>query len=71
MRPAWPRCSARIDGGGADGPARPRVASGALRASAQLLKTTRVVPVVVFLRAGRFPRRLTLGDDGHAYLSSL
>ena len=35
----------------------------------ELLKTSRVVPVVVFLRTGRFPRRLDLGDDGHAYLS--
>jgi hypothetical protein len=28
-----------------------------------------VVPVVVFLRAGNFPRQLSLGDDQHAYLS--
>jgi hypothetical protein len=35
----------------------------------ELLKTERVVPVVVFLRAGRFPRQLRLGDDERAYLS--
>jgi len=35
----------------------------------ELLKTTRVVPVVVFLRAGGFPRQLRLGDDGHVYLN--
>ena len=36
---------------------------------AELWKTTRVVPVVIFLRAGRrVPRALTLGSEHHAYL---
>lgn len=35
----------------------------------ELLKTTRLVPVVVFLRPGRFPQALHLGDDEETYLS--
>jgi hypothetical protein len=35
----------------------------------ELLDTPRVVPVVVFLRAGDFTERLTLGGDVRAYLS--
>jgi hypothetical protein len=35
----------------------------------ELLKTTRVVPVVVFLRRGDFPRDLFLGNDADIYLS--
>src|SRR5690554_1433946 len=35
-----------------------------------LMKTDRVVPVVIFLRASRgVPRRLILGGDSHTYLS--
>jgi len=36
---------------------------------AELLKTERVVPVVVFLRPGRFPHALHLSDEGDTYLS--
>ena len=36
---------------------------------AELFKTDRVVPVVVFLNRGRVPRSLDLGGDRHTYLS--
>jgi hypothetical protein len=36
---------------------------------AELLKTTQVVPVVVFLRRGEFPHELHLGDGEDRYLS--
>ena len=35
----------------------------------QLLKTERVVPVVIFLHSGAYPRELNLGGDRHNYLS--
>ncbi|MFT3803870.1 MAG: hypothetical protein QM766_21975 [Burkholderiaceae bacterium] len=35
---------------------------------AELYRTTRVVPVVIFLRGGGIPRSLTLGSEHHAYL---
>jgi hypothetical protein len=36
---------------------------------AELFATERVVPVVIFLRAGNLQRRLKLGGDRHTYLS--
>jgi hypothetical protein len=36
---------------------------------AQLLKTERVVPVVIFLHGGAYPRELNLGGDRHNYLN--
>ncbi|MFM8331535.1 MAG: hypothetical protein ACKN9T_07585 [Candidatus Methylumidiphilus sp.] len=36
---------------------------------AELLDTTQIVPVVVFLRGGRFPHDLHLGDGAETYLS--
>ena len=33
-----------------------------------LLDTTRIVPVVIFLKPGAFPRSLKLGSDSHAFL---
>ncbi len=36
---------------------------------AQLLKTDRVVPVVIFLHSGGYPRELNLGGERHNYLS--
>lgn len=36
---------------------------------AELLKTTQLVPVVVFLHSGEFPHELRLGDGGDTYLS--
>jgi hypothetical protein len=36
---------------------------------AELLKTTQIVPVVVFLHKGRFPPRLDLGDGSKIYLA--
>ncbi len=35
---------------------------------AELCKTERVVPVVIFLHEGNYPRELVLGGDRHAYL---
>ena len=35
---------------------------------AELLKTNRVVPVVIFLKGGKYPTDLTLGGDRHHYL---
>ncbi|MCC5873650.1 MAG: hypothetical protein JJU22_14710 [Gammaproteobacteria bacterium] len=35
----------------------------------ELLETDRLVPVVIFLRAGAFPRELVLGHDGEDFLS--
>ena len=35
----------------------------------ELLETDRVVPVVIFLRAGAFPRELVLGRDADVYLN--
>jgi hypothetical protein len=35
---------------------------------AQLIKTDRVVPVVIFLRSGRYARELNLGSRRHSYL---
>jgi hypothetical protein len=36
---------------------------------AELLKTAQIVPVVIFLRSGEFPRELRLGDGEAIYLS--
>ena len=36
---------------------------------AELFATERVVPVVIFLRAGAAPRRLALSGECHTYLS--
>jgi len=36
---------------------------------AELLKTERIVPVVIFLKAGRRPAELKLGGNRHTYLS--
>jgi hypothetical protein len=36
---------------------------------AELVGTDRVVPVVIFLRAGEAPRRLELAGERHSYLS--
>ena len=36
---------------------------------AELLNTDRVIPVVIFLRPGRYPRRLDLGTENNPYLS--
>ncbi|MFM8333236.1 MAG: hypothetical protein ACKN9T_16270 [Candidatus Methylumidiphilus sp.] len=35
----------------------------------EMLKTTRLVPIVVFLRPGHFPRELLLGDGERVYVS--
>ncbi|MFM8332033.1 MAG: hypothetical protein ACKN9T_10115, partial [Candidatus Methylumidiphilus sp.] len=35
----------------------------------ELLETTRLVPVVVFVRRGKYPKDLQLGDDEDTYLS--
>ncbi|HHJ19582.1 MAG TPA: hypothetical protein ENJ84_07115 [Gammaproteobacteria bacterium] len=36
---------------------------------AELFKTDRIVPVVIFLRKGRFPKKLELGGQRHHYLN--